>query len=252
MAAGTLPERGLVDLWERGAAEGPVGRARLLLAAARPDWPDTALDAVGLGERDAWLLDLRRRAFGEDVRAVVGCPACGTELIVALPATQLRFEPPLTKPAGRRDVTVAARGYQVRARTPDATDLVAAAACADVAAARAVLLARCVVEARDPNGAGVAAPDLPDDVVAALGDAVAERDPQAEVLIDLVCAVCGRGWGAVFDVTRFLWAEVVTAAERVVDEVAALARAYGWTEEQSLALSPWRRRRYLAKAAVDG
>jgi hypothetical protein len=249
VAAGELPERGLVDLWERGAAEGPAGRARLLLAAARPDWPAEALDTAGLGERDAWLLELRRRAFGDEVRAVVACPACGTELTVTLPAAQLRFEPPATKPAGRRDVAVSAGGYEVRARTPDGTDLRAAAECGDVTGVRAALVARCVVGARGTGGEPVAAGELPDDVVAAVGDALAERDPQSEVLLDLVCAVCGRGWGAVFDVTRFLWAEVAAAAERVVDDVAALARAYGWTEEQSLALSPWRRRRYLDKAA---
>ena len=36
------------------------------------------------------------------------------------------------------------------------------------------------------------------------------------------------------------------AQDRLIEEVHALARAYGWTEVEAMAMAPWRRARYLA------
>ena len=43
----------------------------------------------------------------------------------------------------------------------------------------------------------------------------------------------------------FLWDEVDVRARRLLDEVHALAGAYGWSEQRILALSEARRRAYL-------
>ena len=102
----------------------------------------------------------------------------------------------------------------------------------------------CVVEARRES-VPVPATDLAAAEVAALSAALAEADPGAELLLELQCPACERGWWELLDVATFLWAEVEVQARRLLREVHVLARAYGWREADVLALSPRRRRLYL-------
>ena len=86
-------------------------------------------------------------------------------------------------------------------------------------------------------------------VIAALGEAVVERDPQAEIRLKLVCPSCDNHWFAVFDILAFLWQEITTHARRILRDVHVLASAYGWSESEILALSAMRRRFYLEMVA---
>ena len=61
----------------------------------------------------------------------------------------------------------------------------------------------------------------------------------------LDCPDCGHAWQAVIDIAPALWAEVQAAAERTLLEVDALAREYGWSEAEVLALPHARRAAYL-------
>ena len=51
----------------------------------------------------------------------------------------------------------------------------------------------------------------------------------------------------VLDVGEFLWAEVRQAAMRLLEDVHALAWAYGWREADLLAMPAQRRAFYLAR-----
>jgi hypothetical protein len=72
-------------------------------------------------------------------------------------------------------------------------------------------------------------------------------DPCMDFGIDLICPACTHAWAASFDVPRFLWEEIETRARRLLDEVHALARSYGWSERQILDLSDVRRGAYLER-----
>ncbi len=52
------------------------------------------------------------------------------------------------------------------------------------------------------------------------------------------------------DVGALLWERVAQAAPVLLGEVAALARAFGWTEPDVLALGETRRHAYLALAGT--
>jgi hypothetical protein len=121
-------------------------------------------------------------------------------------------------------------------RPPDSRDLAIAAAAASAEEAERVLLERC---AGGPLDAGARA---------AFARAIAEDDPLAEVLIDLACPECGEAFVADLEVAGFVWAAVRAHAQRVLGEIDVLARAYGWTEPDILALSEPRRRTYLRLA----
>jgi hypothetical protein len=64
------------------------------------------------------------------------------------------------------------------------------------------------------------------------------------------CGECGALTAAALDVPALLWAEVEAQATRLLHDVHALARGYGWSEADVLALSPRRRAAYLELAGA--
>jgi len=134
----------------------------------------------------------------------------------------------------REPATIDVGGRLISWRPPDSRDVAAAAKADDVAEAERVLLERCV-----------GALDLTDEQRRAVTAAMAEADPLAEVLVDMECPACGEPFVADLDVAQFVWAEVRARALGLLRDVDALARAYGWTEEQVLALGDTRRGAYL-------
>jgi hypothetical protein len=77
---------------------------------------------------------------------------------------------------------------------------------------------------------------------------LALADPLAEARVQLTCPGCGHEWDDTLDLALFVWAEVEARAKRLLLDVHQLARAYGWTEGEILALSERRRRFYLDTA----
>jgi hypothetical protein len=143
----------------------------------------------------------------------------------------------------------------VQYRLPDSTDLQAVAACENVDAARKLLLDRCVVDiqcdvGQKEQGVGTNGRSYSPAFVAALAGKIAERDPQAEVLLNLQCAECKHEWQSLFDIATFFWSELETHAKRLLHEIHILARVYHWRERDILELTPTRRRWYLEMATA--
>jgi len=231
----------LVDIWEAGASQPLPRRVLQLLAAACPEAGGDELLALTVGRRDAQLLRLYAGLFGATLTVVAACAACGEQLessvsVADIPLGEDRAVDPIH--------TVRTDGYDVSFRLPASADLVALAD--DSAAdARSLLLAHCVIAARDAEGQRVAAEALPPHVVAAVAAQMSAADPQADVQLDLTCPACEHRWQAAFDIARFLWNEIHAWARRTLRDVHVLARAYGWREADVLALSPTRRQIYV-------
>jgi hypothetical protein len=66
-----------------------------------------------------------------------------------------------------------------------------------------------------------------------------------DVQLSLACPACKRQWETAFDIASFLWGEIHAWAQRVLREVATLARVYGWREADILSMSAGRRQAYL-------
>jgi hypothetical protein len=230
-----------LDLWERAQDRTEVRRALVLAHAGGPPAEPEELERLPLGRRDARLLELYGALGGSALEATAACPSCSETVEFEADAGAL-----LDRAArGAEPAPIEALGFTVAWRPADSLDLEAAAAGGDAESAERVLLERCVLSALGPGGP-VAAADLPRDVRAAVAGAMAEADPLAEVLVDVSCPACGAGFVADLSVAAFVWAELRSAAGRVVREVDELARAYGWTEPEVLALGERRRAAYLA------
>jgi hypothetical protein len=223
-----------------------TSRTVFLLAAADPDLePETVLDWP-VGRRDLRLLALREAWFGPDLRSVADCPACGERLEAEFSVADVIVPPSKDTPETQASTQVAVEweDRELRFRLPTVGDLVALEGSPDLAAGRRMLLGRCSLDVGADEVAALPAP-----VVETLSLRLGEADPQADVQLALNCPACGHGWSAAFDIAAYLWAEVDAWAQRTLLQVHALARAYGWTEAESLALSPRRRQRYLALIA---
>jgi hypothetical protein len=236
----------LLRVWEVGEDQHPLDRALILLAAACPELTWDELAALSVGQRDARLLTLRERTSGPGLNGFAECPRCAERLEFHVEVADLRVaaEPDAEKEA-RKLVT---DGVTLRFRLPNSRDLAAVLGCQDPAAARSLLVQRCVLEA-SRDGTPVVGSELPAEATARLAECMAECDPQAEVLLDLRCPTCDHAWRALFDIVDFFWAELVAQAKRLLREVHTLARGYGWRESDILSMSARRRQSYLEMIA---
>jgi hypothetical protein len=235
----SLSPQKLLDVWEAGRQQHELDRALTLLAAAYPELSSDELADLTIGERDARLLRLRMVMFGGSAAGTSECPQCGERIEFSLDPCALADSGELAEPA--REIEV--NSTCVRFRLPTSRDLVEAVTAPDESGGVRRLIERCVIEPRLTG-------ELSEDFVEALSDAMAKADPQAEILISLGCPNCGKNWELLFDIAHFFWNEIAGQAQRLVYEIDALARAYGWTEREILSLPAQRRRTYLEVLAA--
>lgn len=232
----------ILEVWELGQVQHPLDRALTLLGLALPDQSREDLSKLSIGQRDALLLLLRQQTLGEAMESCATCPSCGESLEFTLRATELRLVEPSLAPPVAYDLTIA--DYALTVTLPNSRDLAAVVGCADLATAQAALAQRCIQQV-SCGGVAIAPGVLPDLVLQQISQEMAERDPQAELLLDLTCPVCQSDWQVLFDIVSFFWTELSVQAKRLLREVHALAQSYGWREADILAMSSMRRQFYL-------
>jgi hypothetical protein len=232
MGPGVTDAAQLLDLWERAGGLGPVERVLALAEAGGGD-AQAMLDEP-YGHTAGYVLELRERLMGPAMQATARCPRCSSRVEFAVDVEHLRRH---QSEDVRPDMLAA---YGIDCRPPTAGDLLAVADTADPAVE---LQRRCVAGARS-----IDIDDLPVDVVAVLDETLARADPLAELLVDLSCPECGAGFASDLDLGVFVWDEVDARARHLLQEIDVLARTYGWTESEVLALSEVRRAAYLRLA----
>jgi hypothetical protein len=220
--------------WERGRHRHPLDRSLLLYALAAPEEDPRALADRPLGQRNRALLGLRRDLFGDRLSARVDCPSCAEPLEFELSAAAL-----LSDGRAARDL-VELDG--VRFRLPTTRDLGAVAHHTDADAAMRGLVAllaesTLTLEPR-PSVAWFER----------LEAALESADPHGDLSLSLTCSACAETWSTPLDIAGYLWTELESRAQRLLDDVHHLARAYGWSEREILSLSEERRAAYLERA----
>lgn len=216
-----LSASGVLAAWETGYPRRPLDRALTLLWAAGAAEDGDPAD-LPLAERDRRLLWIRAGTFGTSLSARATCPDCGVELEMELEASVLAE----ALPAAADDQVlrpITSRDLAAMAELPEAE--MVAGLCRRLA----------------PG-------NMTETEVEMLGRAIEEQAGAAELSTRVTCSECGAGWTEAMDVASYLWAEVENAALALLGEVAELAVAYGWSERETLSLSPARRAAYLSRA----
>ena len=232
----------LLDAWEAGLEQHPLGRALRLLQLAEPEQSLDGLALLSIGERNRRLLALRERLIGPHFEAVATCPQCGERLEMSFTAQQLYASAPAST---SEPIEVAHNGYCVRVRLPSTADLLDVLDAASTEQAQARLLARCLLWVRQGDIELPPETALPEGVVAAIQAHMAQADPMGDLQLTPRCPACGHGWTTALDLATYVWEEVADRAKRLLRETHTLARAYGWREADILAMSDQRRQWYL-------
>lgn len=239
----TVSPNSLLATWERGQGRCTAEQAVVLLALAEPHADEDALLRFSVGERDRRLLLLRQALFGEDVEGVLTCPACRESMEV-----HFRLEQFLE---GRENIDgmvekcwiLEVGDYRLCMRAPTSRDLLDIGGAVVIDGARRLL--RCCISSAAREGVAVDFGSLPDDVLFAAEESIAQHEPSAEILLDADCPACRYRWSAPFDIVVYLWMEIAHRSQVLLREIAVLAREYGWEETSILAMSSARRRLYL-------
>lgn len=223
----------LLRLWERGEREHPIDRAISILQTFSGT-PAHELARLDVGRRDALLFQSRALLFGTAIEGFATCGRCGCAIEVSMAAPQISAD---RAEAADHDPWLALNtdGRVIEYRLPTSLDLAAIARCDSIEAAHQRLRERCI---RGADAVGIAA---------AVRE-IARRAEPASLDVALECPSCGHAWTVDFDIAVFFWDEVSRLARRLLRDVDAMARRYGWSEHDILAMSDTRRRHYLELA----
>ncbi len=226
-----LSSSDMLQLWERGYGLHPLDQGLIALAAGSPG---TSLDAwadLPLGQRNRALAGLHSMCFGSQLGGWVPCPSCGEKLEFELDSAMLLAGASVSS----ETVTIEGQSF----RLPTSRDLALAAREIDLPNAALILAKRCSL---DPDASSSSWSEA---LIEELGEKMALADPLAEPRLSFACALCGHAWDELLDLTGFFWTEMEVQVRRLLREVHALARAYGWSESEILTLSQARRAMYL-------
>jgi hypothetical protein len=228
----TFSTSDILEMWEKGHRLHPLDRGLLALRMALP-YPPEDVANWPLGRRNYALFDLHCKVFGSRLRGWTSCVGCGEKVEFDLDANELisAQEEEHTRP---ETLTVG----DERFRLPTSRDLAEVMATSDPRPAATRLLERCRESRAEPLA-------FSDDMLEEVEGKLAEADPMADIRLALRCPACGHEWDGTLDIAQFVWAEIESRARRLLWEVHHLARAYGWTETETLSLPAGRRAMYL-------
>lgn len=245
----------LLDIWERGMGQATLEQALVLLGLSFPLASRQALVELTIAQRDAVLFELRERLFGSQLKGLTDCPACGERLELAFDAHDLRrlnlfpreaVQAPDSAESQSSKAALSFRraGYRIRFRQPTSADLMKTNLLTDLEQGRRLLLEACITSATY-QGQVVPVNELPAKVSEAIIDHLGQAAALANLTLAATCPACGHTWEIIFDIVSYLWNEINAWAGRMLPEVHLLAATYGWREGDILAMSAWRRQRYL-------
>jgi hypothetical protein len=236
----SLSNSELVAVWEWGQNKPSLQQALIILSAAYPDMTLQDMTGLTVGERDKMLLRLREGIFGPRVLGLASCPNCGEKLELSFEAADVP-ERDLNKSHRVESLTI--DEFTVSFRLPTILDLMQSTA-HDVPTMRRELL-HCCISRAEKSGSEFDADLLSDAVLEAVVERMEEADPHGDLQIGATCPTCHQENQLPFDIVSFFWIEIDAWARRLLGEVHLLARAYGWSEGDILAMSSMRRQIYL-------
>lgn len=228
-----------LSLWEDGQRLHSLDRGVLAVQCWFPGAAGESVADWSLGRRNQALARLHAQCFGSRIEGWTACGGCGEKLEFKVDCRAL-----IERQGEGNSQPVEFKGQVFRA--PTSRDLARIAGECDAERAALRLVGMCRIESGDERIAGDGGPaGWSGEELEQLGEAIAAADPLAEIALSLACPVCGLAREEALDLPAFLWAELEACAKRILNEVHALATAYGWSESEILSLSDARRALYL-------
>jgi len=227
--------------------------------------PPSLVQRLLVADRQYLLLKLREATFGPDIRGTLLCPwpGCGRKVdidftISDIPVTLSRDKGPLytmqlSKQAALSDGNQNAI-TAVTFRLPNGADQEAVLPLfrGNPARAFSLLLELCVHSLGEHVNPG---PELLSRLSPVARQEI-EREmervaPSVNLDMQVECAECSRIFTAPFDIQDYFFGEIRTDADMLYREVHYLAYHYHWSEQEIMAMTQDRRRRYIEVLADE-
>jgi hypothetical protein len=222
----------LFRVWEDGQELSSLERSMLVVAT----W-GTGMDTEStrpIDDLNRQVLILHARLFGKDMELYAECAECCEPLVFVIDTSQIASaEDPATTPPLLID------DREVICRPPVAGDVLAASVASDP---RRWLAERCIEPGDDAKEGH---PALTDDDIETLENWLREHHLLLEISLAIACPDCGYEWEQLLDIDELVWRDIDLESRRLLEDVDRLARSYGWSEADILAMRPERRRRYV-------
>ena len=233
----------ILQVWEEWFNQSFLEKNLRLLAVACSVNDLHQLSHLSIGDRDARLLQLREWMFGYILRNKVNCPNCAEVIEWETDTKDLHLQS-ITQNLFVREFFLEKDGYSIQFRLPDSVDIFRIAKSELQEEAYKKVRSDCILKV-NKNGEPSPASDLPESVWEALNKQMEEEDPQANIRMSLTCPTCKHSWEVYFDIGSYFWVEINNWAQRILQEVYQLARAFGWAERDILNMSAYRRQYYI-------
>jgi hypothetical protein len=230
----------LLQVWENGLNQPVIEKTLLLLSKACAANTVDEVGRLSIGNRDAKLMQLREWTFGRRLENIATCPHCGESIEWESDVKELYLQSPNADPSVET-FALEKNGFNIKFRLPDSFDMLHAST--KYGDSRKILAA-CVLEVYQQDKES-AIDDISEEAWDALNQRMAQEDPQADIEMNINCPACLQQWEANFDIVQYLWAEINNWAQRTMQEVYLLARAFGWPEKDILTMSSYRRQLYI-------
>lgn len=188
------------------------------------------------GDRIALILQIRKLTYGNDFQFHLKCADCQKIMTVDLLITEL-LQP--SKEAPRSEYSLNVQNIKLRIRPVTGTDLESLFRGDSLNKSEELTLS-CVIASDPPIQKPV-----PEDILLSISYALEEIDPQANLVLDLICPSCSSSFSISFNIEDFIFHEINNYSKRSEHETHWLAFNYHWSEHSILSLPFKRRRRYV-------
>lgn len=242
-----LNEREILYLWEIGQQLHPLDIALTILSITFPEKSWDELTKLSKGQRDALLLEIRKDIFGNYLKGLAQCEYCKEPLEIVFDTSVIASSNVYEEQ--KNEYNLSYSGYDVKFRLPNSIDLATIVGGMNLTQARSQLLKNCLLKVKRKDKP-FAFSKLPIKLIRIITDKMAELDPFAEIKLDVHCLMCGQRQDLILDIVSLLWSEISALALQVLHQVKVLARFYGWSEQEILAMSPIRRQKYIEMAGT--
>lgn len=233
----------LLTIWEQGMDQSVIQKSLILLCHANPEMELEDVVKFSIGKRDTMLFQLREWMFGSRLINTAFCQKCNKQIEWENDISDLKiFDKNIEQLQDEYSSKI--EDFIIRFRVPNTKDFINNSASDVSNPDPKKILKNCILEVKkDSNDFEIS--NLPDKVFDALEDQIEKEDSQADIRMLLTCPNCSNQWEASFDIVSYLWAEIHSWAKNILQEVAFLARSFGWSEQEILFMSPKRRQMYL-------
>lgn len=244
-----LTDEDILYLWESNIDSHPMDKALAILSRALPEFNRDQLAYLTQGKRDNLLLQVRQSTFGDLLQTFAQCPGCGRVAEFSLSCERLCRCSSVIMDIARAISENDEGRVSARLNNGKGLERVGLYQYKNKFEETNVIYHKRVYKTNSGLAQSVAQP-LSYDIEFSLNQSLANADPLPELILTLNCPDCNCQWQAALDVIDMLWKEIVRAATQVIQEVHELALAYGWREQDVLALTSMRRAAYLKLIAL--